>query len=113
MSTRNLSCAALSAAILVLAPSAAAADSANGAKAITLSVSCNGQPLTFLVQGPGIFATAKVLETGSTFVPTSFTLNETILQAKPAPVLPGQVTCTTTEPDGALVVTGFFVPPSD
>ncbi len=112
MSTRKLASAALGVAVLALTPAAAVADSTSGAEAMTLGVSCSGQPVTFLVQGLGIFATAKVLATGSTFVPTSFTLNGTVLQAKQGPGPPNQVTCTTVAPAGTLVITGFFVPPA-
>jgi hypothetical protein len=111
MSTRKLTATGLGIAALALVPGAvsASADPGNGANATTFPVSCNGQPLTFVVENVGIFGTAKVLETGSTFIATSFTLNGTPLSAKTDPTSAGQVTCTAIT-DGALVITGFFVP---
>jgi hypothetical protein len=109
MSIRKLGLAALGSAAIALAPGTAAADSTNGSKAITLGFSCDGQPLTFLIQGPGRFIAAKVLETGNTFIATSFTRNGTVSAEKQGPASQDQVTCT----NGYLVVTGFFVPPTD
>ena len=55
---------------------------------------------------------AYVVETGKTFVPTSFAFNGAVLAAKQGPLPQDQVTCTETLPDGTLAVTGFFVPPT-
>lgn len=98
---------------LALAPSVAQAIPGNGSAAETLPVVCDGQALTFVIEGsPGHFATAYVLETGERFVPTSFTINSTPGYTKPGPVPLPQVTCTGSNPFGTLVVTGFFVPPT-
>ena len=111
MLTRKLAATALGLATLALVPSTAGADPGTGANATTFPASCDGQPLTFLVENRGIFGTAKILETGETFIPTSFTLNGNLLAAKNGPTSPDQVTCTATT-GGALVVTGFFMPPA-
>ena len=98
-------------AMLALVPAAANATPGSGAPATTISSSCDGQPLTFVVESVGIFGTAYVVETGQTFVPTSFTLDGRVLSAKVAPLPQEHVSCTTNTPRGELVVTGFFVPP--
>jgi hypothetical protein len=111
MPIRKFAAIALALATLALIPSVAGADTGNGANAMTVAFSCNGQPLTFLVQNRGIFGAAKVLETGQTFIATSFTRDGNVLAAKQGPTPPDQVTCTTI-PSGDLAVTGFFVPPT-
>jgi hypothetical protein len=100
------------AAMLALVPAAAKATPGSGAPANAIPFSCDGQPLTLVVESLGIFGTAHVVETGQTFVPTSFTLDGRVLSAKAGPLPQTQVACTTLTPGGELVVTGFFVPPT-
>jgi hypothetical protein len=91
----------------------ASATPGNGTTALTLSVSCDGQPLTFIVEGSrGVFATAYVVETGQLFVPTLFTFNGTVTASHPSPVPANEVTCTATIGGGTFSVTGYFVPPT-
>jgi len=113
--TRKVLAAAAAAGVLALAPGVAEATPGSGSPSFTLPFSCDGQALTFDVENLGIFGTAYVVETGQMFVPTSFTLNGTPLSAKQGTVPLAQVTCTTTQAPagGTLVVTGFFVPPTD
>jgi hypothetical protein len=76
-------------------------------------VSCDGQPLTFIVEGSeGVFSTAYVVETGQFFVPTLFTFDGTVTASRPIPVPVNEVTCTATIGGGTLSVTGYFVPPT-
>ena len=112
MSIRKLAATGMGIAALALVPSAAGADPGNGANAMTLAFSCDGQPLTFLIDNRGIFGAAKVLETSNTFIATSFTLNGSLLASKPGPASREQIACTATTPNGNLVVTGYFVPPT-
>jgi hypothetical protein len=109
---RNAVAALAALAMLVLAPAAANATPGSGAPTATITFSCDGQPLTFVVESRGIFGTAYIDETGQTFVPTSFTLDGQVLSAKAAPLPQAQISCTTSTPGGELVVTGFFVPPT-
>jgi hypothetical protein len=102
----------VAAALVTLAPAAAKATPGSGANANTIPFSCDGQSRTLVVESLGIFGAAYVVETGQTFVPTSFTFNGNVLSAKAGPLPQTQVTCTTTTPGGVLVVTGFLVPPS-
>ena len=88
----------------------AAADPGNGA--LTFTATCDGQPLTFVDQASGTWASVKVSETGATFIPTSLTLNGRLVASHPATAPFPEVTCTTTShPEGTLTFTGFFVPP--
>jgi hypothetical protein len=109
---RHTAAALVTLGMLLLGPAAANATPGSGAPAATIPFSCDGQPLTFVIESVGIFGTAYVAETGQTFVPTSFTLDGRVLSAKAAPLPQAQVSCTTTTPGGQLVVTGFFVPPT-
>jgi hypothetical protein len=109
---RKFVAAVMAVVALVLVPSVAQATPGTGAATLTHSFSCEGQALTFVIEGgPGNWSTAYVVETGKTFVPTSFAFNGTVLAAKQGPLPQEQVTCMETLPDGKLAVTGFFVPP--
>ena len=109
---RNFVAAVVTVGMLVLAPSVAHATPGNGAAARTHSFVCDGQALTFVIEGGnGNWSTAHVVETGKTFVPTSFAFNGTVLAAKQGPLPQAQITCTETLSDGTLTLTGFFVPP--
>jgi hypothetical protein len=100
-------------AMLAAASSAAQATPGNGAATHFHSFVCDGQLLTFIIEGgTGNWSPAYVVETGKTFVPTSFTFNGTLLAAKRGPLPQTQVTCTETLPDGTLTLTGYFVPPT-
>jgi hypothetical protein len=99
--------------VLVLVPSVAQATPGNGAAARIHSFSCDGQALTFVIAGgPGNWSTAYVVETGRTFVPTSFAFDGIVLAAKEGPLPQDQVACMETLPEGTLTITGFFVPPT-
>jgi hypothetical protein len=101
-------------AMLVLVPNVAQATTpGNGTAALTHSFSCDGQALTFVIEGGnGFWSTAYVVETGKIFVPTSFAFDGTLLGAKPGPLPQDQVTCTEAFQGGTLTLTGFFVPPT-
>ena len=86
----------------------AAADSAG---APTYTAICDGQPVTFVDQAFGTWASVKVDGTQTTFVPTSLTLNGHLVASHPATAPFPEVTCTTSHPEGTLEFTGFFVPP--
>ena len=110
---RKIVAAVATAGVLVLASSVAQATPGNGAAALSHSFVCDGQALTFVIEGGnGSWSTAYVVETGKTFVPTSFAFDGTLLGAKQGPLPQEQVTCMETLPDGKLAVTGFFVPPT-
>jgi hypothetical protein len=113
--TRMVLAAVASAGALALVPGVAGATPGNGSPAFTVPFTCDGQPLTFVVENLGIFGTAYVVETGQMFVPTSFTLNGRLLSAKEGTVPLPQVTCITPQAPagGTLVVTGYFVPPTN
>jgi hypothetical protein len=99
--------------IFGLASSVAQATPGNGAAALTHSFLCDGQALTFVIEGGnGFWSTAYVVETGETFVPTSFTFDGTLLGAKQGPLPQEQVTCTEPFQGGTLTLTGYFVPPT-
>jgi hypothetical protein len=103
----------VTAGMLALGPSAAQGTPGNGAAALTHSFSCDGQPLTFVIEGGnGLWSTAYVVETGKTFVPTSFAFDGTLLGAKQGPLPQEQVTCTEAFQGGTLTLTGYFVPPT-
>lgn len=98
---------------MMLAPSVAGATPGGGSASQTLPVVCDGHALTFVVEGsPGHFSTSYVVETGQTFVPTSFTINGTPGDTKGGTAPLPQVTCTSSNQFGTLVITGFFVPPT-
>jgi hypothetical protein len=104
--------AVITVAVLLL-PSVAQATPGNGAAAVFHSLACDGQALTFVIEGGnGFWSTAYVVETGKTFVPTSFTFDGILLGAKQGPFPLEQVTCTETFQGGTLTLTGFFVPPT-
>jgi hypothetical protein len=106
--------AALATVVMLALPSVAQATPGNGGiPTLILPFSCDGQALTFIVQGGfGDYSAAYVVETGDFFIPTSFTLDGTLLRAKQGPTPQDQVTCTTTRDGGTLSVTGYFVPPA-
>ena len=110
---RNAIAAAATLVAMTLAPTVAGATPGNGSASGTLSVVCDGQALTFVIEGgPGHFAAAYVVETGQKFIPTSFTINGTPGYAKQGTDPFPQASCTGSNPFGTLVVTGYFVPPT-
>ena len=89
----------------------AAADYGNGA--LIFTATCDGQPLMFVDEASGTWASVKVSGTRTTFIPTSLTLNGRLVASHPATASFPEVTCTTTShPEGTLTFTGFFVPPN-
>ena len=99
--------------LAVFGLSSGTAEAAYGNGAITLTVTCDGQPLTFVDEASGIWGSVKVFGTQTTFIPTSLTLNGHLVASHPATAPFPEVTCTTTShPEGTLTFTGFFVPPN-
>jgi hypothetical protein len=131
MTRRLLIAAACLTAAVVLVPSAVA-DPINAKNATQITATCNGQPVTVVVNGNGTFSPAHVIGSTSVFIPTAFDLTftftpsggggpfvDTETSAKAAPIA-NTVTCTIplqtlfSGPDGTTTlegtVTGFFTP---
>jgi hypothetical protein len=100
------------AATVLVAP-AAQADPSNSPQAETLSVVCDGTPVTVTVVGNGDFTPALMEDGRGVFIPYQFeftSAGETQTLTKKAPLPADYTTCTATIDDFTLVVKGVVRP---